>query len=104
MLQVRTPDDVSPPVCLALPTSPFSASQAQPPTSHAPHCPPQRPSTRLKLDPWKRYEFDRDGYAEAKTAFVTAHTRTAKEERRTRQSPESAIVRNKFTRREKHAI
>ncbi|WP_216662578.1 GrpB family protein [Adlercreutzia sp. ZJ473] len=36
---------------------------------------------QLKLDLWKRYEFDRDGYTEAKTAFVTAHTRKAKEER-----------------------
>ncbi len=36
---------------------------------------------QLKLGLWKRYEFDRDGYTEAKTAFVTAHTRKAKEER-----------------------
>lgn len=36
---------------------------------------------QLKLSLWKRYEFDRDGYTEAKTAFVTAHTPKAKEGR-----------------------
>ena len=33
---------------------------------------------RLKLSLWKQYEHDRDGYTEAKTAFVEAYTRKAK--------------------------
>ncbi|WP_241156527.1 MULTISPECIES: GrpB family protein [unclassified Adlercreutzia] len=36
---------------------------------------------QLKLGLWKRYEFDRDRYTEAKTAFITARTPKAKEER-----------------------
>jgi GrpB-like predicted nucleotidyltransferase (UPF0157 family) len=34
---------------------------------------------KLKLCLWKRYEHDRDGYTEAKTAFVLAYTKKAKE-------------------------
>lgn len=34
----------------------------------------------LKLKLWKQYEHDRDGYTDAKTAFVTAHTQAAKRE------------------------
>lgn len=33
----------------------------------------------LKLCLWKKYEHDRDGYTEAKTAFVLEHTQRAKE-------------------------
>lgn len=32
----------------------------------------------LKRTLWKRFEFDRDGYTEAKTAFVTVHTKAAR--------------------------
>ena len=32
----------------------------------------------LKLGLWKRFEHDRDGYTQAKTAFVTEQTRNAK--------------------------
>ncbi len=34
---------------------------------------------RLKLDLWKRYEFDRDGYTAAKTEFIIRYTKGAKE-------------------------
>lgn len=33
---------------------------------------------RLKLDLWKRYEHDRDGYTEAKSDFVTRWTSEAR--------------------------
>ena len=33
---------------------------------------------KLKLGLWKKYEFDRDGYTNAKTEFVRAQTRAAK--------------------------
>lgn len=34
---------------------------------------------RLKLNLWKKYEYDRDGYTNAKTAFVAKYTAEAKE-------------------------
>ena len=34
---------------------------------------------KLKLDLWKRYEFDRDGYTAAKTEFIIRYTKGAKE-------------------------
>lgn len=34
---------------------------------------------KLKLDLWKRYERDRDGYTSAKTEFVSLYTKNAKE-------------------------
>ncbi len=35
---------------------------------------------QLKLDLWKKYEFDRDAYTEGKSAFVRKYTEKAKEE------------------------
>ena len=35
---------------------------------------------QLKLELWKQYEHDRDGYTEAKTAFISHYTRCAKAE------------------------
>ena len=35
---------------------------------------------RLKLELWKKYEHDRDGYTEAKTDFIDKVTQTAKQE------------------------
>lgn len=37
---------------------------------------------RLKLDLWKRYEHDRDGYTEAKTEFIKTYTMLAKAEKK----------------------
>lgn len=34
---------------------------------------------KLKLNMWKQYEHDRDGYTNAKTEFVSIHTRKAKD-------------------------
>lgn len=34
---------------------------------------------KLKLDLWKKYEHDRDGYTNAKIEFVSLHTKNAKE-------------------------
>ena len=33
---------------------------------------------KLKLELWKKYKYDRDGYSLAKTDFVTAVVQTAK--------------------------
>ena len=33
----------------------------------------------LKLDLWKRYEYNRDGYTAAKTEFIVRYTKEAKE-------------------------
>lgn len=34
---------------------------------------------KLKLDLWKKFEHDRDGYTEAKTEFIKLHTAVAKQ-------------------------
>lgn len=41
---------------------------------------------RLKLDLWKKYEHDRDGYTNAKAAFVKKYTAEAKEKYKNRYS------------------
>ena len=33
---------------------------------------------RMKLELWKKYEFDRDGYTNSKTEFIQAYTKKAK--------------------------
>ena len=38
----------------------------------------------LKLSLWRKFEFDRDAYTEAKTEFITEHTRAARTEYRNR--------------------
>lgn len=43
----------------------------------------------LKISLWKRYEFDRDAYTEAKTEFIQKYTALAKEERGGKKSTPS---------------
>lgn len=47
---------------------------------------------RLKLQLWKEYAFDRDGYTNAKTAFIAKYTAEAKAHMRLGEGPSQHAI------------